>query len=283
MGTQYYPPQSTPCSVAAAGTSRSMQGSIFEICPRRGYHRHTPIDAVLLYGDQTINGIKTFNDRINVGDPPIKLIGRNGSIGSIDIPTADRLRLGDSKQLQIYQASNNSSYITNNTVDNITSKLFINTLSNQGQIIVRLGSDDNKSSFKVLNNSGNMLFKISGDGIISSMTTVTTINNNSNTIINAAALVGKLILRDPSGASRTDTTDSAQNIIAAIIEPSIGNSWDFKIKNIADANEIIILSPGAGVTISGSTIIQQNKTNLFTVVITGSESITIYSLGSLNH
>ena len=32
MGTQYYPPQSTSCTVSAAGTSRAMQGSIYESC-----------------------------------------------------------------------------------------------------------------------------------------------------------------------------------------------------------------------------------------------------------
>lgn len=67
----------------------------------------------------------------------------------------------------------------------------------------------------------------------------------------AAIIAGGIILRDPAGASRTDTTDTAENIIA---NATIGLDADYKtfqfyVINTADAAEAITLAGGAGVTI----------------------------------
>ncbi|MET0263236.1 MAG: hypothetical protein ABW223_10090, partial [Rariglobus sp.] len=64
-----------------------------------------------------------------------------------------------------------------------------------------------------------------------------------------ALLAGGVILRDPAGASRTDTTATAAQIIA-----SLGLSQNYQEKsvlvvNTADAAETITLAGGTGVTL----------------------------------
>jgi hypothetical protein len=97
----------------------------------------------------------------------------------------------------------------------------------------------------------------------------------------AAALLGGLILRDPNGADRSDPTDTAANIIAAMGGlAAVGNSFEFAIRNTADADETITVTAGANVTLSGTVTIAQGKTRRFLCVVTGAATVTIYDLGN---
>lgn len=69
--------------------------------------------------------------------------------------------------------------------------------------------------------------------------------------LTAALIAGGIILRDPAGAARDDTTDTAENIIA---NATIGldqnyKTFQFYVINTADAAEAITLIGGTGVTI----------------------------------
>jgi hypothetical protein len=113
-----------------------------------------------------------------------------------------------------------------------------------------------------------------------------------------AGILAGLLIRDPSGAARTDITDTATNMAIAMGNPQVGQSFFFAVRNNADAAEAITLNAGTGVTFSGAgqsttTIaIAQNNTKLFVLTvdtvtytatgITGA-TMTLYSLGSFVH
>ncbi len=103
----------------------------------------------------------------------------------------------------------------------------------------------------------------------------------------AAQIVGGLILRDPAGGARTDTTHTAAQILAAIPNAIVGSAIEFTVRNTADAAETITVAGGSGVTTSGTMTIAQNNTKRFMLVFTNvtasSEAATLYSLGTVVH
>jgi hypothetical protein len=115
--------------------------------------------------------------------------------------------------------------------------------------------------------------------------TVTTEATADAVTYTAAQLLGGLILRDPAGGARTDVTPTAALIVAAIPGCAVGSSFEFTIRNAADASEAITISAGAGVTLSGTMSIAQNNTKRFKAVVTavGTPAVTIYSLGTVVH
>jgi hypothetical protein len=117
--------------------------------------------------------------------------------------------------------------------------------------------------------------------------TVTTDATASALTLTAAQILGGLILRDPNGAGRTDTLPTAALLVAAIPGCQVGSSFQFDIRNTADAAETITIAAGSGGTVSGTATIAQNNTKRFLVRITaiaaGSETYTIYSIGTFVH
>jgi hypothetical protein len=113
----------------------------------------------------------------------------------------------------------------------------------------------------------------------------TTITNNSNQTYTVGALLGKLILRDPNGGARTDTTPTAAAIVAAIKGCRIGTSFEFVLRNTADQDETITLAGGTGVTISGTATVAQNNSKRWRAVVTAvaTPAVTIYSEGTFVH
>lgn len=127
----------------------------------------------------------------------------------------------------------------------------------------------------------------SADGNSTKTLTVTTEVAAGNETISASELLGGLILRDPSGGARTDTTDTAANIVAAMDDPAVGDSLEIVIRNDADAAETITIAGGSGVTTSGTMTIAQNNSKIFKLridnVTASSEAATLYSIGTLVH
>lgn len=77
--------------------------------------------------------------------------------------------------------------------------------------------------------------------------------------LTAANLATGVITRDPNGTGRTDTTDTAANLIA---EAGLNLSADYQereclIVNRADAAETITLAGGTGVTLKGTITIER--------------------------
>lgn len=119
------------------------------------------------------------------------------------------------------------------------------------------------------------------------VTTVTTDVTAGARTYTAAELVGGLILRDPTGGNRSDVSPTAALIVGAVTAAIATSSFEFIIRNTADAAETITLTAGAGVTLSGTMTIAQNNSKRFLAVIdnagSGTEAVTIYSLGTFVH
>ena len=119
--------------------------------------------------------------------------------------------------------------------------------------------------------------------------TVTVTNKTSagDVTLTAAEILGGLITRDPAGAARTDTLPTAALLVAAIPGATVGTSFEFTIRNTADAAETITVASGSGGTDSGTMTIAQNNSKRFLVRITdvtlASENYTLYSLGTIVH
>ena len=122
-----------------------------------------------------------------------------------------------------------------------------------------------------------------GHGTVIGQHTVTTEATAGAHTYTAAELIGGLILRDCAGGARSDPTDTAANIIAAITQAGVGNSFEFTIRNTSDAAETITVTAGTGVTLSGTMTIAQNNSKRFLCVVTASTTVTIYSLGTVVH
>lgn len=133
--------------------------------------------------------------------------------------------------------------------------------------------------------------ELAGDTVLDNQVfpklTATTEATTGDVTLTAAKLIGGLILRDPNGAARTDTTDTAALILAAIPGAIVGSAFEFTIRNTADGAETITVAGGTGVTTSGTMTIAQNNSKRFLLVLTNvtaaSEAATLYSLGTVVH
>lgn len=128
---------------------------------------------------------------------------------------------------------------------------------------------------------------LSLNGDIFKKVTVATLNTAGDISYSAAQLTGRMILRDPNGGARSDTTPTAAQIVAAIPHAKAGDAFYITIRNTADAAEAITVVAGTGVTLSGTATIAQNNTKIFLCLLTNvtasSEAVTFYSVGTLVH
>lgn len=146
---------------------------------------------------------------------------------------------------------------------------------------------DLKSKTRLLKD-GTVFINRNGDyvgGKVIRGATVTTSSTAGAVTYTAAQIIGGLILRDPNGAGRSDVTPTATLIVNEIAACKVGSSFEFTIRNTADAAETITVTAGTGVTLSGTMTIAQNNSKRFLVVVTAvsSPAVTVYSLGTLVH
>ncbi len=101
--------------------------------------------------------------------------------------------------------------------------------------------------------------------------------------ITAAMIKAGILTRDPNGSARTDTLDSAANILAAFPGAKVGDVVYITIINNADAAETITIAvPASGSIpqIAGTRIIPQNTSRTlnirFTNVTALSEAYVVY-------
>lgn len=127
-------------------------------------------------------------------------------------------------------------------------------------------------------------------GRVFEKTTPATLTTAGNQTLTVAQLLGGLLLRDPNGGAVTDTTPTAAAIKAAIeadnkLNVGVGLSFEFTIRNTADAAETITVAGGTGVTVSGTATIAQSNSKRFKAVFTAwdTPAITLYSLGTVVH
>jgi predicted RecA/RadA family phage recombinase len=102
----------------------------------------------------------------------------------------------------------------------------------------------------------------------------------------AADILGRTIVRDPNGASRTDVLPTAALLVAALPGVRIGDTVDCLIINGADAAETITLNAGSGGGFdanqtAASRLIGQNASKVvrirFTNVTAASEAYVVYA------
>ena len=126
---------------------------------------------------------------------------------------------------------------------------------------------------------------LQANGYLVSKESVTTIATAGVVTFSAAEMLGGLILRDPAGAGRADLVPSAASIYAQLGSPAkvTGLSFDFTIRNTADAAETITLTTDTGttMTMSGTMTIAQNNSKTFRVVFATPTTATVYSLGTV--
>lgn len=123
------------------------------------------------------------------------------------------------------------------------------------------------------------------NGNLTQKTTVTTIATAGAVTYGADEVLGGLILRDPAGAGRADLVPTATAVYTQLSKPVkvAGLSFDFTIRNTADAAETITLTVNTGVTISGTATIAQNNSKTFRWVFTDHDTAVVYSLGTVVH
>jgi hypothetical protein len=100
---------------------------------------------------------------------------------------------------------------------------------------------------------------------------LTTVGNGT---LLAAPIVGGVLTRSGSTAAFTDTTDSAANIILALPNSQVGQSWELSIVNTTAFPET--LAAGAGVTLTGlASPIPANSTGKFLCTYTAGAAVSM--------
>lgn len=109
-------------------------------------------------------------------------------------------------------------------------------------------------------------------GILEVVTPITTVGAGTLT---AAAIAGGVINRSGPTAAYTDTTDTAANIIAALPNAQLGQSWEATIVNTTGFAETI--AGGTGVTLSGlAGPIPPNATARYLCTYSGAGAVTMF-------
>ena len=97
--------------------------------------------------------------------------------------------------------------------------------------------------------------------------------------LTASALLSGLIMRTGPTGAYDDTTDTAANILAAMGQPNIGDSFDFyHVNGVAYAATIVA---GTGVTLAGTTANAASKVRVYRCTVTSSTTVTITGIGEM--
>lgn len=109
---------------------------------------------------------------------------------------------------------------------------------------------------------------------------VTALNTVGAGTITAAGIAGGITTRGgaQSGAAFTDTTATADLIIAAQPNAHVGLSWEYTYKNNTDAEAT--LAGGTGVTVSAFTVIPANGAVKYLITYTAASTITMAGIQS---
>jgi hypothetical protein len=108
-----------------------------------------------------------------------------------------------------------------------------------------------------------------------SQSVITALNTVGAGTITAAGIVGRVTTRggSQSNAAFTDTTVTAAAIIAALSNPTIGESFRWTYQNTTNATAT--LQGGVGVTVSGVTKVPAGTSADFLVTYTAANTVTI--------
>ena len=85
--------------------------------------------------------------------------------------------------------------------------------------------------------------------------------------ISAAAVAGGLYVRSGLTTGRTDTTDTAANLLAALPDMDIGESFLLAVSNVT--GQTLTIAGGTGVTVVGQSTVLLNTMRFFMFTRTG--------------
>lgn len=109
--------------------------------------------------------------------------------------------------------------------------------------------------------------------------TTTTISTVGNGTLTAAALVGGQIVRQGPVAAYSDTTDTAANIVAAITNYQVGQTFFIRIKNATAFTQTLVA--GTGITLPPTVIIPAFSVGTYYASIVSATAITLVHMGSV--
>ncbi len=102
-------------------------------------------------------------------------------------------------------------------------------------------------------------------------------STDANSTITTAMILGGLYSRSGTNTSRTDTTDTAANILAAMPDMDIGDTYMFMVANLTGTNAVTIAG-GTGVTASGNLSVLALTTKWFMLTKTSATAMTMVGL-----
>ncbi len=109
------------------------------------------------------------------------------------------------------------------------------------------------------------------------VTALTTVGNGT---ITAAGIAGGVTTRGGSQSATpfTDTTATADQIIAAQANSHVGVSWEYTYKN--NTNAVATITGASGVTVSGFTVIPANAQVTYLVTYTAASTVTMAGIAA---
>lgn len=99
-------------------------------------------------------------------------------------------------------------------------------------------------------------------------------------------LLNAVYNRDCNGGARTDTTDTAKNILLAMtvgaVRPVVNTAFIWYVRNTSGAAFTLTIAGGTGVTIVGTATVAQSNVRAFLGIVTDPKTfaISLYSLGA---
>ena len=128
---------------------------------------------------------------------------------------------------------------------------------------------------------GGLVKPLTGADVLTTGLAPFTLNNAAGQTLTAAAITAGVILRQGVGATQTDTTDTAVNIIQALYgntgsTPEVGETFRAIYSN--QTANAVTLAGGTGVTVSGNTSLAANVAKTLLFVCTAKGTMT-YSNG----
>ena len=173
------------------------------------------------------------------------------------------------------------------TVSGQAAALFVNAPTSYPNDLLSVGVDG--TPVGSIDQYGNLTIKgsITSNGVTQGSSSLNisglpaSITNTTGTTLSASDMINGAIIRTGPTSDFSDTTDTAANIIASFgPSPPVGSSYQFALINQTDYSET--LTPGAGVTITGSGLIATNNALTFRVTITdttsGAQAVTLTRL-----
>jgi hypothetical protein len=276
-----------PVSIATAGPAtysvEQLKAGIINRDPNGSSRTDTTPTAALIIG--------TFN--LNFNDDTIQVLLRNTSDAAetitlaggtgVTIGGAAVIAAGESRTLTFVRTSSTAVLCTIGAVGSF-SGTFTGNLSVTGDITA--SGSLNGATLAVSGASALTSLSVSGASALVDVTTTglektapsatpTNLTTNTDLTYTAAQLAVGIITRDPNGGARTDTTDTAANLITGLALSANYQERYCTIVNTADAAETITLAGGVGVTLKGTITIAQNQATRLAFFRTGAAAVCV--------